>query len=92
MGNQPGIQRGSQELDLNILNLEEVGPEGWRKIETGESHWNQGFHFPRIYLEAESIVQTCCFKTHACGGHFTLSRCGRNSAENSETDVRDDII
>ena len=38
-----------------------------------DSHWTNGFHFARAYLEAESIVQTCCLKTHAYGGHFTLS-------------------
>jgi len=63
----------AQELGFSIVNLEELGPEGWVKIEPKESHWSQGFHFPRIYLEAESIVQTCCLKTHAYGGHFTLS-------------------
>jgi uncharacterized protein (DUF362 family) len=68
-----GIFKLAQELGFNILNLEEVGPEGWSKIEPKGSHWSQGFHFPRIYLEAESIVQTCCLKTHAYGGHFTLS-------------------
>jgi len=68
-----GIFRLSQELGFDILNLEEMGPEGWSKIEPAASHWSQGFLFPRIYLEAESIVQTCCLKTHAYGGHFTLS-------------------
>jgi uncharacterized protein (DUF362 family) len=68
-----GIFRLAQELSFNILNLEEVGPEDWSKIKPTESHWSDGFHFPRIYLEAESIVQTCCLKTHAYGGHFTLS-------------------
>jgi uncharacterized protein (DUF362 family) len=68
-----GIFELAQELGFNIVNLEELGPEGWNKIEPKHSHWNQGFHFPRIYLEAESIVQTCCLKTHAYGGHFTLS-------------------
>jgi uncharacterized protein (DUF362 family) len=68
-----GIFQLAQELGFSVLNLEEMGPEGWSKIEPRESHWSQGFHFPRIYLEAESIVQTCCLKTHAYGGHFTLS-------------------
>jgi uncharacterized protein (DUF362 family) len=68
-----GIFGLAQELDFSIVNLEELGPEGWCKVEPKESHWSQGFHFPRIYLEAESIVQTCCLKTHAYGGHFTLS-------------------
>lgn len=68
-----GIFKLAQELGFDILNLEEVGPEGWSKIEPGESHWSQGFHFSRVYLEAQSIAQTCCLKTHAYGGHFTLS-------------------
>ena len=68
-----GIFELAQELGFNIVNLEELGPEGWSKIEPKHSHWSQGFHFPRIYLEAELIVQTCCLKTHAYGGHFTLS-------------------
>jgi uncharacterized protein (DUF362 family) len=68
-----GIFGLAQELGFSIVNLEELGPEGWSKIEPKDSHWSQGFHFPRIYLEAESIVQTCCLKTHGYGGHFTLS-------------------
>jgi uncharacterized protein (DUF362 family) len=68
-----GIFNLAKELGFNILNLEEMGTEGWSKLEFRDSHWSHGFHFPRIYLEAESIVQTCCLKTHAYGGHFTLS-------------------
>jgi len=68
-----GIFKLAQELSFNILNLEELGPECWTKVEPAESHWREGFRFPRIYLEAESIVQACCLKTHAYGGHFTLS-------------------
>jgi uncharacterized protein (DUF362 family) len=70
---QKGISKLAQELGFRVVNLEELGSEGWTKIEPEESHWSHGFHFPRIYLEAESIVQTCCLKTHAYGGHFTLS-------------------
>jgi uncharacterized protein (DUF362 family) len=68
-----GIFKLAQELGFSIVNLEELGPESWSKIEPKDSHWSCGFHFPRIYLEAESVVQTCCLKTHAYGGHFTLS-------------------
>jgi uncharacterized protein (DUF362 family) len=70
---QKGVFELAQELGFSIVNLEELGAEGWSKVEPKESHWSQGFHFPRIYLEAESIVQTCCLKTHGYGGHFTLS-------------------
>lgn len=68
-----GIFSMARELGFIIANLEEAGPEGWGRVEPEDSHWSQGFHFPRIYLEAESTVQTCCLKTHAYGGHFTLS-------------------
>lgn len=68
-----GIFKLAQELGYDILNLEEAGPEAWSNIQPEGSHWREGFLFPRVYLEAESIVQTCCLKTHAYGGHFTLS-------------------
>ena len=68
-----GIFDLAQELGFDIVILEELGPEGWVHLKPEDSHWEDGFHFPRVYLEAESIVQTCCLKTHAFGGHFTLS-------------------
>jgi uncharacterized protein (DUF362 family) len=68
-----GIFGLARELDFEIVNLEEVGTEGWVHLHPKDSHWANGSHFPRVYLEAESIVQTCCLKTHAFGGHFTLS-------------------
>ncbi|UCG55022.1 MAG: DUF362 domain-containing protein [Dehalococcoidia bacterium] len=68
-----GILKLAQEMDFDVINLQELGPEGWVHLEPEDSHWEHGFHFARAYLEAESIVQTCCLKTHAYGGHFTLS-------------------
>ena len=68
-----GVFKLVEELKFNIQILDEMGPEGWTKFIPQNSHWANGFHFPKIYLEAESIVQTCCLKTHAYGGHFTLS-------------------
>jgi uncharacterized protein (DUF362 family) len=46
---------------------------GWVLVKPEDSHWQDGFLFPRIYREAESVVLTCCLKTHQFGGHFTLS-------------------
>ncbi len=68
-----GIFDLAEELGFDIVNLQELGPEGWVHQHPKDSHWKDGFQFPRIYSEAESIVQTCCLKTHAYGGHFTLS-------------------
>jgi len=63
----------AQEVGFDVLNMEEASPDDWSKVQPEGSHWSDGFLFPRIYLEAESIIQTCCLKTHAFGGHFTLS-------------------
>ncbi len=70
---QKGIFTLASELGFEVVNLEELGPEGWIHLHPRDSHWKDGFHFARVYLEAESVVQTCCLKTHSYGGHFTLS-------------------
>jgi uncharacterized protein (DUF362 family) len=68
-----GIFNLAEELDFDIICLDELDPDGWVHLHPKDSHWENGFHFPRVYQEAEYIVQTCCLKTHAYGGHFTLS-------------------
>ena len=70
---QKGIFPLAKELGIEVVNLQELGAEGWVHVKPNDSHWQNGFHFARIYLEAETIVQTCCLKTHGYGGHFTLS-------------------
>jgi len=68
-----GVFDLARELDFEVINLEDLGPEGWIHYRPVDSHWQDGFLFPRVYAEAESIVSTCCLKTHGYGGHFTLS-------------------
>ena len=68
-----GVLDMAKELGFDIVNLEELGAEGWVHVKPENSHWRDGFLFPRVYREAECVVQTCCLKTHAFGGHFTLS-------------------
>jgi uncharacterized protein (DUF362 family) len=68
-----GVFQLADELGFDILDLQAMGAEGWVHFHPENSHWQDGFLFPRIYAEAECIVQTCCLKTHAYGGHFTMS-------------------
>jgi uncharacterized protein (DUF362 family) len=68
-----GVLRLASELGFDIVNLQEMDRDGWVLFHPKDSHWKDGFLFPRVYREAESIVQTCCLKTHQFGGHFTLS-------------------
>ncbi len=68
-----GVLHMAKELGFDIVDLQAMDKDGWVLVKPGDSHWKDGFLFPRIYREAESIVQTCCLKTHQFGGHFTLS-------------------
>ncbi len=68
-----GIFDLQKELGFDIVNLEELEREGFILFRPQDSHWKDGFLFPKIYSEAESIVQTCCLKTHQFGGHITMS-------------------
>jgi uncharacterized protein (DUF362 family) len=68
-----GVFKMAQELGFDILDLQEMSKDGWVLVKPKDSHWKDGFLFPKIYQEAESIVSTCCLKTHQFGGHFTLS-------------------
>ncbi len=68
-----GIFHMAKELGFEILDLQAMDKDGWVLVKPEDSHWKDGFLFPRIYREAECIVQTCCLKTHQFGGHFTLS-------------------
>ena len=68
-----GIFKMAEELGFEILDLQAMPDEGWVLVQPKDSHWKNGFLFPKIYLEAQTIVTTCCLKTHQFGGHFTLS-------------------
>ncbi len=68
-----GIFNMAKEIGFDIVNLQAMGKDGWVLVKPEDSHWKNGFLFPKIYREAESIVLTCCLKTHQFGGHFTLS-------------------
>ncbi len=68
-----GIFVMAKELGFDVLDLQAMDRDGWVLVKPKDSHWKDGFLFPKIYREAESIVTTCCLKTHQFGGHFTLS-------------------
>jgi uncharacterized protein (DUF362 family) len=61
------------ELGFDTIALDELPGDDCTHFEMPDSHWQRGAHLPNLFVEAESIVQTCCLKTHRFGGHFTLS-------------------
>jgi uncharacterized protein (DUF362 family) len=68
-----GIFVMAKELGFEIVDLQAMDRSGWVLVKPKDSHWKDGFLFPKIYREAEAIVTTPCLKTHQFGGHFTLS-------------------
>ncbi len=65
-----GVTRLARGYDVELIPLDRE-KSGWIRFE-GE-HWRRGFLMHFSFLNADSIIQTCCLKTHAFGGHFTLS-------------------
>ena len=68
-----GIHELAAEFSAKVLDLDEMGPDGYRRFDPPGSHWQNGFLAARAVAEAECVVSTCCLKTHQYGGHFTMS-------------------
>lgn len=68
-----GIPELCRRLDAELINFEELPPGGWVRVRPPGSHWLDGFDVAKPVLDAEAVVSTCCLKTHAYGGVFTLS-------------------
>lgn len=68
-----GIFQLAEELGFETVVFDELPAEGWEMFHPENTHWKLGFPFARPCLEADTIVQACCLKTHRYGGHFTLS-------------------
>jgi uncharacterized protein (DUF362 family) len=68
-----GIPALGEELGFDIVNFEELPPEGWAHFNPPGNHWQNGFDVARPVTEAEYLVWTCCLKTHGSGGIHSLS-------------------
>ncbi|MGB9979419.1 DUF362 domain-containing protein [Methanobacterium sp.] len=68
-----GVFELSDKLGFEVIVLDEEDRNEWVKIEKEGTHWVKGFYIPKLFLESDKVVQTCCLKTHRFGGHFTLS-------------------
>ncbi len=68
-----GIHQLAASFEARVINFDELGPEGYVKVDPPGSHWKDGFLVARPVVEAEALVSTCCLKTHAFGGVFTMS-------------------
>lgn len=58
---------------FDVVNFDEMPESDWVGFGTAGTHWPEGFHLPRLVVDAEYLVSTCCLKTHGAGGVFTMS-------------------
>jgi len=70
---QKGVFAQAKRTGYRAAVLDETPAEGWAPERLAGSHWSRGVLFPRLFQEADLLIQTCCLKTHRYGGHFTLS-------------------
>jgi uncharacterized protein (DUF362 family) len=68
-----GIFDLARDQRFDIVNFEEMADRDWMPFAAGTTHWPAGFHLPRVVVDAEYLVTTCCLKTHGAGGVFTMS-------------------
>jgi uncharacterized protein (DUF362 family) len=68
-----GVFDLAQQLRFDVVNFEEIPESDWVPFGPEGTHWPEGFHLPRMVVDAEYLVSTCCLKTHGFGGVFTMS-------------------
>lgn len=68
-----GVFDLSEKLEFKVVVLDELRLGGWMKIDAEGTHWRDGLYIPKLFLDADKVVQTCCLKTHRFGGRFTMS-------------------
>jgi len=68
-----GILDMASDLQFEAVNFSALDEKDWMPVNHAGFHWDGGFFVPRIFLESQYIVSTCCLKTHQYGGIFTMS-------------------
>jgi uncharacterized protein (DUF362 family) len=68
-----GIFDLARTAGFDVVNYEEIPDADWVTFATGTTHWPDGFALPRLVVDSEYNVSTCCLKTHGFGGVFSMS-------------------
>lgn len=68
-----GIVELSRGLGFKLIDLDALDIDGWEDVHAEGLHWKHGIKIAGIFREADTVVSTCCLKTHRFGGHFSLS-------------------
>jgi uncharacterized protein (DUF362 family) len=63
----------ARQVRFDIVDYEQLTDRDWVTFPAAGTHWPEGFSLPRLVVDAEYNVSTCCLKTHGFGGVFTMS-------------------
>jgi uncharacterized protein (DUF362 family) len=63
----------ARDLKFDVVDFEQIPETAWTSFPAAGAHWPEGFSLPRLVVDAEYLVSTCCLKTHGSGGVFTMS-------------------
>jgi uncharacterized protein (DUF362 family) len=70
---QKGIFDLARDHRFDVVDFEQIADADWVSFPTEGTHWPEGFSLPRMVVDSEYMVSTCCLKTHGAGGVFTMS-------------------
>lgn len=70
---QKGVFDLARDHRFDVVDFEELADRDWVTFPAAGTHWPSGFALPRLIVDSEYTVSTCCLKTHGAGGVFTLS-------------------
>lgn len=70
---QKGLIQLLRAKQVELVIFDDLQESQWVQIKAPGHHWPEGFLVPRLLMESECVVETCCLKTHAFGGVFTMS-------------------
>ena len=63
----------ARDYRFDIVDYEQISDADWLAFTPPGAHWPDGFYLPRLVVDSEYNVSTCCLKTHGSGGVFTMS-------------------
>jgi uncharacterized protein (DUF362 family) len=63
----------ARDFRFDVVDYEQLSEKDWVTVPSAGTHWPDGFTLPRLVVDAEYNVSTCCLKTHGFGGVFTMS-------------------
>lgn len=70
---EKGIYEIVKKYGIKLINFDELRDKEWLKFRDSDLHWLNGFKIAKPLVETETVISTCCLKTHRFGGVFTMS-------------------